>query len=491
MQWLNPLIDVDVINPDEHRRARILNLLLLGIIVLSTLALLATLIGQILGLYTAQEARETYVPGILILGGMIVIYIVNRYWLGRIASILFLLFLVMIFFLTDTPYEIVWGRAMLMLAVPVIMASVILPPATSFLVAILIGCVFFFISNLHEFGQNIIGMLGYLAIALVSWLSARNLERAIADLREINQELDDRVAQRTVELSQSNKRLQKQITIRQQAEAALQTAHDELEQKVNLRTVELRKSNDLLQKEVSERKQTEIALAQRAHQLARSNAELQQFAYVASHDLREPLRKVRSYTELLQQRYEGQLDAKADKYIAYIVDGATRMQTLITDLLVYSRAGKEDVNLTMTDLSEVLNQVLADLEVTLQKSKAIITYDPLPVIKADTSQMTQLFQNLIGNAIKFCDQEVPQVQISAQRQNGVWHFAVSDNGIGIDPQYAERIFVIFQRLHSRSEYSGTGIGLAICKKVIENHHGRIWLESELMQGATFHFTIPM
>ena len=280
------------------------------------------------------------------------------------------------------------------------------------------------------------------------------------------------------------------ITERKLVEEALKVYRDHLEQLVAARTEELKTANEQLQQEIVEREQAERRLAQQARELARSNAELEQFAYVASHDLREPLRKIKSYTELLERGYASRLDAKADKYIAYIVDGATRMQTLITDLLTYSRVGRAELATEPTDLEAVLSRVLADCEAIIRESGALVTHEPLPVLSANPGQMAELLQNLLQNAIKFHGPESPRVHIWAVQGENEWLFGVRDNGIGIDPQYAERIFLIFQRLHTRTEYPGTGIGLAICKKIVENHGGRIWVESQPDQGATFYFTLP-
>ncbi|MEX2158000.1 MAG: ATP-binding protein [Dehalococcoidia bacterium] len=241
--------------------------------------------------------------------------------------------------------------------------------------------------------------------------------------------------------------------------------------------------------DITERKKAQDELFARSEQLARSNAELEQFAYVASHDLQEPLRMVASYTQLLARRYEGRLDNDADEFINFAVDGANRMQALINDLLTLSRVGTRGAELEAAHVEDVLETALRNLEVALEQSAAIVTHDALPEVLADTGQLVQLFQNLIGNAMKFHGEEPPRVHISARQDGDEWVISVRDNGIGIESQYAERIFVMFQRLHGRGEFPGTGIGLAICKKIVERHGGRIWLESENGRGATFSFTL--
>ncbi len=237
--------------------------------------------------------------------------------------------------------------------------------------------------------------------------------------------------------------------------------------------------------------QAEQALKSRTEELARSNKELEQFAYVASHDLQEPLRMVASYTQLLARRYKGKLDQDADEFIAYAVDGATRMQGLINDLLKFSRVGTRGKPFAPTDCERVLNAALANLDLAIRESWAALTRDPMPALQGDETQLVQLFQNLIGNAIKFrAPGEPPRIHVGARRVEGAWEFSVQDNGIGISPEYFERIFVIFQRLHGKADYPGTGIGLAICKKIVERHSGRLWVESRPGEGATFLFTIP-
>jgi len=235
---------------------------------------------------------------------------------------------------------------------------------------------------------------------------------------------------------------------------------------------------------------TAAQLEHYAAELERSNRDLEQFAYIASHDLQEPLRMVRSYLQLIEQRYKDKLDADAEDFIAYAVDGATRMQTLISELLAYSRVGTRGKPFESTDCNVIVERVLANLSVAIEETGATATYDPLPVVVADSVQLTQLFQNLINNAIKFHDQAPPCVHISATGEQDAWTFSVQDNGIGIDPRHIERIFLIFQRLHTLEEYPGTGIGLAICKRIVERHGGHIWAVSELGEGTTFCFTLP-
>jgi PAS domain S-box-containing protein len=242
--------------------------------------------------------------------------------------------------------------------------------------------------------------------------------------------------------------------------------------------------------DITERKHVAIRLESLITDLQRSNTELEQFAYVASHDLQEPLRMVASYTQLLGERYKDRLDENANKYIHYAVDGATRMQQLINDLLTYSRIGTKGKPFTLVDTSVVLQEVLGNLKIRLDEQKAIITHDELPSVQGDAIQLAQLFQNLISNAVKFRGEEVPHVHIGAKEEGNLWQFSVKDNGIGIDPQYADRVFIIFKRLHTRQEYPGSGIGLTICKKIAERHGGEIWFESDLGKGTTFFFTIP-
>ncbi|WP_156428751.1 PAS domain S-box protein [Magnetospirillum sp. XM-1] len=245
-------------------------------------------------------------------------------------------------------------------------------------------------------------------------------------------------------------------------------------------------------RDVTERKMAEQELAERTAELERSNAELQQFAYVASHDLQEPLRTVTSFLQLLRRRYDGALDDNAREYIHFAADGAARMHRLITDLLVYSRVSTHGRTFEKVKMEAVLDLVLTNLGAAIEEAGAEITRDPMPDVDADQIQMVSLLQNLVGNAIKYrAPGTVPRVHVGAVRDGENWTFSVQDNGIGIDPKYFDRVFVIFQRLHARGEYEGTGIGLAVAKKIVERHGGRIWLESEPGRGSTFHFTLPV
>jgi hypothetical protein len=280
------------------------------------------------------------------------------------------------------------------------------------------------------------------------------------------------------------------ITERKRAEESLRKAHGELEQRVQKRTRDLKTSNELLELEIAERKRAEIVLAQQSAELARSNSELEQFAYIASHDLQEPLRMVGSYVQLLERNYKNLFDAKGEEYIAYAVDGAKRMQMLINDLLAYSRVGTQGNEFALTDCVGVAGLAIKNLQKAIQESGAMITCGPLPTVLADKMQLLQLFQNLLANAIKFRAEQAPEIQITAQPTDGFWRFAVKDNGIGIEPRHFERIFLIFQRLHSRRHYPGTGMGLAICKKIVDRHGGTIWPVSEPGMGTTFFFTLP-
>jgi signal transduction histidine kinase len=259
---------------------------------------------------------------------------------------------------------------------------------------------------------------------------------------------------------------------------------DSMRQRILSDLSEVRASRRQLEEQADE-------LELKARDLERSNAELEQFAYVASHDLQEPLRKVASFCQLLQRRYEGQLDERADQYIGFAVDGAKRMQSLISDLLAFSRVGRADAPLVEVALDDIAQTAQDNLTSRIERTGARVEVGSLPVIEGDPVLLVAVFQNLVGNALKFHGDDPPVVHVSAEREDGTWTITCSDEGIGIDPEYAERIFAIFQRLHPKESYEGTGIGLALCRKIVEHHGGRIWLDTEVPTGATFRFTLPV
>jgi signal transduction histidine kinase len=255
--------------------------------------------------------------------------------------------------------------------------------------------------------------------------------------------------------------------------------------------VDVNRMRERILSELSAVRLANTTLESRAQELERSNAELEQFAYVASHDLQEPLRKVASFCQLLQRRYIGQLDERADQYIEFAVDGAKRMQVLIDDLLAFSRVGRVEREAALISCASALSAARVNLAAEIRESGAVIETDELPTVRAEFSLITSLFQNLLSNAIKFRASKPPRIAVSVRREGEFWQFSVADNGIGIEPEYSDRIFVIFQRLHDRASYSGTGIGLAMCRKIVEYYGGRIWLETTASAGATFSFTLPV
>lgn len=257
------------------------------------------------------------------------------------------------------------------------------------------------------------------------------------------------------------------------------------------KNTELKDVNNRLNEEILMRKKTEEVLLKTLDELERSNQELQQFAYVASHDLQEPIRMISVYTRLLEKQFREKLDDRTSEFMFFIMDGAKRMHTLIQDLLAFSRVASRKDPFSPTDLNVVIADIMRDLQVTIADHNAIIEFDRLPVVIADPTQMRQLFQNLIQNAIKFRSNNAPVIRIEAEQDSGEYFFRVIDNGIGIEKDYHEKIFIIFQRLHDREEYPGTGIGLAICNKIVERHRGRIWVESEPGRGSAFCFTLKL
>ena len=402
-ELLDKLLNVPSENPDIQRRSRLLNILLLGVFFLALLTLIGVLLTN---QGTPAETLAIWGSIIVSVGTAVIFVLHHRGWIN-VASWLFLILLTIGIAFGDTPIEVLNGRTLFMFIIPILISGIILRPYNSFIMAGIISLILvLFAFSLSE-PQNITSFIAFFLMAFISWLAARSLEQAVADLRISNQEL----AFRSTELEESNKKLRLEIT---------------------------------------ERKRAEKELANQAQILSRTNAELQQFIYVSTHDLREPLRKVRAYAELLERRYKGQLDAKADKYIDFVVSGAARMQVLITDLLTYLSMGNEEFITHSVDLNQVLEKVLIDLELLVEENTAVITHDPLPEVQANPSQITHLLQNLVSNAIKFRREAPPIIHIGVQREEDEWIFSVADNGIGLDEQYTERIFIIFQRLpHQR------------------------------------------
>jgi signal transduction histidine kinase len=345
---------------------------------------------------------------------------------------------------------------------------------------------------LRQLALNLAIIAGVVAVSAgLALLISRRISHPVRDLRQaamavgrgdLDGQVDVRGVAELVELGEAFNRMAAGLKAaredREKAQAALEEVNAHLEQ----RTAELETSNRQLQEEIAERKRV-------AEDLARSNKDLEQFAYVASHDLQEPLRIVSGYLQLIERRYKGKLAAEADEFITFAVDGAARMQSLIEDLLAYSRVGTQGRRFAPTDCEKVFERAVGNLGRAVADSGATVTHDPLPTVLADVTQLVQVFQNLIGNAIKFRGAEPPRIHVAARSQDGQWLFSVQDNGMGVEPQYAQRIFVLFQRLHPRDKYPGTGIGLSVCQRIIERHGGRIWVESKPGEGSTFHFTL--
>jgi signal transduction histidine kinase len=321
---------------------------------------------------------------------------------------------------------------------------------------------------------------GLLLVVILLTLGIRNaairpLSRLAADAQQISDGDFDH------ELSQSGPRETRDLA----------ADVDRMRQRIVSELSALRAANLTLETRTADLQSRTQELQELTQDLQRSNSELEQFAYVASHDLQEPLRKVASFCQLLQRRYGGQFDEKGDQYIAYAVDGAKRMQMLINDLLAFSRVGRSERNREPTATAELLAQAEANLGTMIRKTQARVEAGPLPTVLAERTLLTAVFQNLLGNAIKFRGEEPPRVSMAAERDGDFWRFSCTDNGIGIDPAYADRIFVIFQRLHDKAAYPGTGIGLAMCRKIVEYHGGRIWLDTSVTSGSRFCFTLPV
>ncbi|MBI5631246.1 MAG: PAS domain S-box protein [Elusimicrobia bacterium] len=403
--------------------------------VLASLAVLVLTMGSFLAYVYAQDARELH--------AMLKLYMV-------VALIIFLAALLLIIAISN-----VFER---LICVPVLNLAAMTQT----------------LAKTHDYSQRVVTPLGNDEIAILvegfnSMLAQiQDRDRALKKARDT---LEQRVLDRTRDLIKANGELVEKNAALEHAQA------------------ELLRRDKILRSLLGDINSIKCLLEIQAKDLKRSNEDLEQFAYIASHDLQEPLRMITIYTELLARRYRGHLDTNADEMIAYTIDGATRLQVLIKGLLIYARLGQRQ-HFAMTDISLPLKNALANLKVAIEESGARIHCAPLPLLIVDAAQMTQLFQNLIGNALKYrSQQEAPEVHIEAAPQPGAWQFLVRDNGIGIDSKYFDRLFILFQRLHSRDEYSGSGLGLAVCKKIAENHGGRIWVQSNPDTGSTFFFTI--
>ena len=333
------------------------------------------------------------------------------------------------------------------------------------------------LAPIDAFGRTIvwIALATLIAASVLALVMSRSMIRPILAMQIAAQgygrgQLDLRLPERHKdELGVLAREFNQMAAALEQKEGQLRDYAAQLEQKVEERTSEVQRTLE---------------------ELKYTNAELEQFAYVASHDLQEPLRMVSSYMQLLARRYQGKLDHDADEFIAFAVDGAKRMQTLINDLLTLSRVGTRGKPLVLTSCADAIEEAISNLQIAIEESGAIITHESLPQVKGDLTQLVQLFQNLLSNAIKFRGSEPPRIHVGVRQVEREWVFQVCDNGIGIDPRFADRIFVIFQRLHDRASYPGTGIGLAICKRIVQRHGGHIWVESDTGKGATFYFTLP-
>jgi signal transduction histidine kinase len=317
-----------------------------------------------------------------------------------------------------------------------------------------------------------VALVGLLLIALVTWHALRSwVTEPLARLGAVTERVEGGELSRSIEV--------------EEAPTEIAVLADQVD-RMRMRVLE---EYALAVGSRAEALEARALVEEQAEDLRRSNAELEQFAYVASHDLQEPLRMVASYTELLGQRYKGKLDDKADKYIHYAVDGAKRMQRLVADLLAYSRVGSQGKPMVPVDCNAVLSYVLTVLAEPIRQADAVVDVGSLPIVQGDEGQIGQLFQNLIGNALKFRGSDPPRIAVEARLHRGRWLFSVTDNGIGIDMQHADRIFEMFQRLHERGKYEGSGVGLAIAKRIVERHGGRIWLDSRPGEGTTFYFTL--
>jgi PAS domain S-box-containing protein len=481
---------------------------------------------------------------LLLLPGL---FALNRLVSGRLAGWLFVFLLLGLLSAAYDPDESIHGRGLLLFSLPIFLSSLLLYPWASFPIAALSAAVAVVDTLTEHKPPSLFVVLELLFFASISWLLTREMGRAERREDQANEELrkseeqyrliaDNSVAwiyliapdRRLLYMSPSCEQmtgypsgefladpdLMMRIVHPEDRKDVEEYPAETLESSVS-HSQEFRiitKSGETrwidhqcfpicdetgrvigrrgMNLDVTERKQAEKELKNTLIDLERSNQELEQFAYVASHDLQEPLRMISSFTQLLARRYQGRLDQDADEFIAYALEGTENMQRLINDLLAYSRVGTHGKPPAPTSSGQALDRALENLKLTIEESGAEVSGGDLPVVGADDVQLTQLFQNLVANAIKFRSAKPLEIRIDCEARGGEWVFSVRDNGIGIDPQYFDRIFIVFQRLHERGKYPGTGIGLAVCKKIVQRHGGRIWVESEPGKGSTFFFSLP-
>ncbi|MCB9422266.1 MAG: hypothetical protein H6667_20855 [Ardenticatenaceae bacterium] len=445
--------------PDARRRARLLNILLVGIILIAFAAILATAGGQLTGQLQSQETRVTYATSAVIIASVLIIYAANRYWSEKIAGAFFLLILIAILFFSDTPYESVWGRNMITLAIPIFMASVILPPASSFHVAGTISVVSLAITYFESFEPNYIGSIAYFAVAFVSWLSSRSMERAVQELRHINRELDQRVADRTAELRETNIQLEQEIEAREKANAELEVARD------------------------------------RALEASRLKSQL--LANV-SHELRTPLGAILGFAEMLRVGFYGPINEQQHSTINKIIETNQDLTKHVSELLDQAQleAGKLKLNNRVFEPGELLLDVADRLSILAEEKglELITKSDPdLPVtLVGDPVRLQQVLMNLVGNAVKFTDKGV--VTISVHRVNeDEWALAVQDTGLGIPKEAQGYIFEPFRQVDGTITrvHEGSGLGLSIVKQLVNLMNGRVTVKSELGQGTLLTVTLPI
>lgn len=457
--WLNQFLDVPMAAPDARRRGRLLNILLMGIALTGFVTILATAVIQITTSFTQQEANTTYIASAALIGGIITIYIINRYWSGNLASTLFLLLVIGILYSSDTPYESIWGRNMITLAIPIVMASVILPPTTSFVMAGVISIAALIIASFESFDPNIIGVITYFAFAFVSWLSARSMDRAVQELRQTNQELDQRVAQRTAELRDTNVQLEHEIEARKQVNAELVVARD------------------------------------RALEVSRLKSQL--LANV-SHELRTPLGAILGFAEMLRVGFYGPINEQQRSTINKIIETNQDLTNHVSELLDQAQleAGKLKLNNQVFEPGELLLDVVNILGILTKEKGVDLTHtiDPnLPItLIGDPVRLQQILMNLIGNAIKFTD--LGTVTASVYRvDEDEWAMAVQDTGPGIPREAQEYIFEPFRQVDGTITriHEGTGLGLSIVKQLVNLMNGRVTIKSEPGKGSLLTVILPI